>query len=60
SGSVMTSLLLFAIVYNLLLVAFLYYGGKLVWNGPGSGEDIPKQPTTPDPFTSDNSEPTKA
>lgn len=44
SAEVAGSFLLFFLVYNLLLLAFFYYGWRIVLAGPGSDEQDPARP----------------
>ena len=39
TGAVLTSLLLFVLVYNVLLIAFFWYGARVVMRGPDHIED---------------------
>ena len=39
-GAVLTSLLMFALVYNLLLLAFFWYGARVVIRGPAAIADV--------------------
>lgn len=45
AGAVMGTIIIALVLYNLLLLGFLWYGGRLAWRGPGG--DATTAPVTP-------------
>ena len=47
ADTVLTSLVLFAVLYNLLLLAFFFYGIRIVWRGPSDLDLVPPNAVRP-------------
>ena len=47
TGAVLASLLMFVVIYNLLLVAVIWYGARIVMKGPDLYEDPPPNAVRP-------------